>query len=336
MSPARRWNAFKDRLWERFGGIVYKVGVDAGFDCPNRDGSKGWGGCAYCSQKGSLSPNQDPELAIAQQISRGADFVRRRYGAEKIIVYFQAFTNTYDRPEVLRARYASALGDPRVVGLSIATRPDCISAENIEVLKEFALKVPLFTVELGLQSAFQNRLDWVNRQESVEDYVSAMKLLREAGLAVVTHIILGFPGESRADMLESVQLAVDQGTHGIKLQMLHVIRGTKLAVMHERSPLELMSQSEYLDLVVELTARIPQRVEIHRITGETDDGSLVAPDWVRHKTQFFDLFERRLEDLDLWQGSKLGEPRPLYRRASPIKRRRAAQSPTGENSKLQQ
>jgi radical SAM protein (TIGR01212 family) len=298
----RRWNYFKDCLIERFGGVVYKVGVDAGFDCPNRDGKKAWGGCAYCSQQGSLSPHQDPKLGILDQIEKGRAFVRRRYKAEKFIVYYQAFTNTYAPVSVLRERFEPALVDDSIVGLSVASRPDCISEDNIGYLAELAGRLPYFTVELGLQSVYQNRLAWVNRQESVEDYVRAMEMLNKAGVPVITHVILGFPGESRQDMEDTVKLANDMKTRGIKLQMLHVIKGTKLGVMYGREPFELMSMDEYLDTVIHMIERLSPDVEIHRITGETDSESLIAPDWTRQKAKFFESFDRELLARDTWQG----------------------------------
>lgn len=298
----RRWNYFKEILIERFGGVVYKVGVDAGFDCPNRDGKKGWGGCAYCSQQGSLSPHQDPKLGILEQIEKGRAFVRRRYKAEKFIVYYQAFTNTYAPVSVLRERFEPALVDDSIVGLSVASRPDCIDDENVEYLAELARRLPYFTVELGLQSVYQNRLEWVNRQETVEDYVRAMEKLNAAGVPVITHVILGFPGESRKDMEDTVKLANDMKTRGIKLQMLHVIKGTKLGVMYGREPFELMSMDEYRETVIHMIERLSPSVEIHRITGETDAGSLVAPAWTNEKAKFFETFERELIARDTWQG----------------------------------
>jgi uncharacterized protein len=298
----RRWNYFKDRLRERFGEAVYKVGVDAGFDCPNRDGTKAFGGCAYCSQKGSLAPHQDPSLAIHDQIKKGQAFTLKRYGAKKNIVYFQAFTNTYAPVSVLRERYDSALIDDSVVGLSIATRPDCVTAENADLMAEYARKLPFFTVELGLQSAHQNKLEWVNRQESVDDFVQAMRLLNERGLKVVTHVILGFPGEGEQEMLDTVQLADECGSYGIKLQMLHVIRGTKLAHMYQKDPFPMWDMQSYGEVVIRMVEQLSPGVEIHRITGETEAASLVAPDWVRHKTRFFDWFEGELERRNTWHG----------------------------------
>lgn len=305
-----RWNYFKDNLEREFGTRVYKVGIDAGFDCPNRDGSKAFGGCAYCSQTGSFSAHQDPSQSIQEQFRQGRGFATRRYGAEKFIVYLQAFTNTYATPAVLRQRYESALMDPDIVGMSVATRPDCVAPENIEVLLEYQKRVPWFRVELGLQSAFQNRLEWVNRQESVEDYVHAMALLADAGIPVVTHVILGFPGESRDDMMQTVRLAEACGTDGIKLQMLHVIEKTKLAYIYQKAPFELMDQSTYVALLVDLVERMDPKIEIHRITGETEKNSLVAPLWVQHKTRVFADFDRALELHNTWQGRLDWEQRP--------------------------
>jgi radical SAM protein (TIGR01212 family) len=300
----RRWNYFKEDLKRRYGGLVYKVGIDAGFDCPNRDGSKAYGGCAYCSQQGSLSPNQDPKLGLVEQIEKGRSFVRRRYGAEKFIAYFQAFTNTYAPVAVLRERFEAALIDESILGLSVASRPDCINEENAAYLGELARRLPYFSVELGLQSVYQNRLDWVNRQESVEDYVKAMELLNKEGVPVVTHVILGFPGESLQDMADTVRLADESGTAGIKLQMLHVIKGTKLAHLYNKEPFELFDMQAYGETVLHMVERLRPDIVLHRITGETDDDHLVAPEWVRYKTKFFEWFERELLARDTWQGKK--------------------------------
>lgn len=302
--PRLRWNYFKDRLIEQFGSVVYKIGVDAGFTCPNRDGSKGFGGCAYCSQLGSLSPNQDPNLGIREQIEKGIAFTQKRYGAEKYIVYFQSFTNTYEKIPVLRERFESALIHPHIVGMSVATRPDCIDLERAEFLKEYQERFPYFTVELGLQSAYQNRLEWVNRQETLEDYLKAMEILNRMKIPVITHVILGFPGESLKDMSDTVQIADVSGSHGIKLQMLHIIKGTKLAHLYLKNPEDfpLMEQKEYVDTLVYLVERINPEIEMHRITGETEREMLVAPDWVRHKTQVFDRFDKLLEEQNTFQG----------------------------------
>lgn len=298
----RRWNYFKDILVSRFGHVVYKIGVDAGFDCPNRDGTKAYGGCAYCSQEGSLSPNQDPKLEIPAQIQKGRSFVKRRYGAESFIVYFQAFTNTYAPVSILRERFESALLDESIVGLSVASRPDCINKENVEYLAELTKRLPYFTVELGLQSAHQNRLAWVNRQETLEDYVSAMDLLTRNRVPVISHVILGFPEESLKDMEDTVRIADSCGSTGIKLQMLHVIKGTKLAHLYNKQPFSLMSFEEYGNLIIHMLERLSPTIEIHRITGETESSKLIAPEWVQHKTKFFAWIDQEMARRNTWQG----------------------------------
>lgn len=291
--------------------MVYKVGVDAGFDCPNRDGNKAFGGCAYCSQEGSLSPHQDPKLGIVEQIQKGLAFTKRRYKAEKYIAYFQAFTNTYAPVSVLKERFEAALFDPSIIGLSVASRPDCINRENVEYMASLAEKLPYFTVELGLQSAHQNRLEWVNRQETTEDYVKAMELLTEYNLPVITHVILGFPNETRKDMSETVRLAEDSKTAGIKLQMLHVIKKTKLEHLYHKENYKLMEMEEYGHLVVDLIERMDSKIEIHRITGETAAPQLVAPLWVSDKGRFFQWFHDELERRDTWQGKLSWDSMPL-------------------------
>lgn len=300
----KRWNYFKDVLIRQFGTKVYKVGVDAGFDCPNRDGNKAFGGCAYCSQEGSLSPHQDPKLGIMEQIQKGQSFVTRRYKAEKYIIYFQAFTNTYGPLETIKERFETALAnaDENVVGMSVATRPDCVNEENIGYLAELSQRLPYFTLELGLQSVYQNRLDWVNRQEGVEDYVRAMELLNKHGVDVITHVILGFPGESRREMEDTVRLADEMKSRGIKLQMLHVIKRTKLAWMYIKEPFELMDMEEYLETVIHMIERLRPEMEIHRITGETDARELVAPAWTNSKGIFFKRFEEEMQARNTWQG----------------------------------
>ena len=334
--PRLRWNYFKDRLTDAFGGIVYKIGVNAGFTCPNRDGTKAWGGCAYCSQEGSLSPNQDPNLAIKEQIEKGMKFVNSRYGANQFIVYFQSFTNTYDKPEVLRSRFESAFIDPRIVGLSIATRPDCINEENIEVLKEFKKRCKYFSIELGLQTRHQNTLDWVNRQETTADFIHAMKLLREAGIPVISHLIVGFPGENNDEVLETLALAESEGTSGVKLQMLHVIRGTKLAMLYERDPFPLYTLEEYGESILQLIERLDPAIEIHRVTGETDKEQLIAPDWVRHKTVFFNWLEKAFEERNTWQGKfhasgKYSQEVPRFRSSPFISRNDGSQIATANS-----
>lgn len=306
----RRWNYFKDVLIREFGEVVYKVGVDAGFTCPNRDGTKAWGGCAYCSQEGSLSPHQDPTLEIPAQIGRGQRFALRRYDAKKYIVYFQSFTNTYAPVPVLRERFEKALVDESVVGMSVATRPDCVNEENAAYMAELSERLPYFTVELGLQSAHQNRLEWVNRQETVEDYLKAMEILRRHKVDVISHVILGFPGESLQDMEDTVRLADDEGSRGVKLQMLHVIKGTKLAHLYQKEPFELLEMAPYGDIIIHMLERLNPKTEIHRVTGETADAQLIAPDWVRNKTKFFDWLARELEARNTWQG-RLWKPKSL-------------------------
>lgn len=298
----KRWNYFKEILIKKFGTKVYKVGVNAGFDCPNRDGTKAFGGCAYCSQEGSLSPHQDPKAEVAAQIEKGQAFVKRRYGAEKYIAYFQAFTNTYAPVETLRERFEPAIKGEDCVGMSVATRPDCVNEDNIGYLAELAERLPFFTLELGLQSVYQNRLDWVNRHESVQDYIDAMELLNKHNVKVITHVILGFPGESLQMMEDTVRLADKMGTLGIKLQMLHVIKKTKLAHIYKEEPFELMDMETYLDTVIHMVERLRPEVEIHRLTGETDSRELVAPEWTNNKGLFFKRFDEEMTKRNTWQG----------------------------------
>ena len=219
--------SFNRYLRERFGCKVYKISINGGFTCPNRDGTLGTRGCIFCSAGGSGDFAESPELSITQQIEKGKERVTHKIRSGKYIAYFQAFTNTYAPVEALRKKFTQATNHPDIVMLSVATRPDCLPEEVIELLKELNDIKPV-CVELGLQTIHEKSAEYIRRGYKLECYDNAVRRLKAAGLEVVCHIILGLPGETKSDMLESVDYACKSGIDGIKLQLLHVLKGTDL------------------------------------------------------------------------------------------------------------
>ena len=293
-------------LRERFGQRVQKVPIDAGFDCPNRDGTCGTGGCVFCSPRGSAAGFVDPVQSVSEQLAQGIESARERYRASKFIAYFQAFTNTY-LPDVqvvaghaglvsrLRAIYQPVLEHTDVVGLAIGTRPDCLPDEVIQLLLEIAREKLVF-LELGLQSAHDVTLQTISRGHDVESFIDAVQRVEDlrklmaqpeqtSGLDIVVHIILGLPGETKEMMLETARLVTGLPVQGVKIHMLHVVRGTPLETMFEQGQVTLMSLEEYVPLVGDVIEILPPHMVIHRITGEASRQDLVAPDWVLGKSE---------------------------------------------------
>ena len=266
---------------EQFGCKVYKLSLDAGFTCPNRDGTLGTGGCIFCSGSGS------GEFAVSgdnilQQLEEARKKVAFKNKNGKYIAYFQAFTNTYAPVEKLRELYLAAMEPADVVGLSIATRPDCLSRETVALLAQLNSIKPV-TVELGLQTIHEATARYIRRGYETPVYHDAVRRLKQAGLEVVTHIILGLPGETPEMMLETTQEAVDAGTDGIKFQLLHVLRGTDLASDYHAGEFRCLSLEEYAHILRDCIALLPSHVVVHRITGDGAKRDLIAPAWSADK-----------------------------------------------------
>lgn len=269
-------------LHERFGCKVYKISLNGGFTCPNRDGTLGTRGCIFCSAGGSGDFAESPELSITQQIEKGKERVKNKIKSGKYIAYFQAFTNTYAPVETLRAKFSEAINHPDIVMLSVATRPDCLPEEVIELLKELNRIKPV-CVELGLQTIHEKSAEYIRRGYKLECYDNAVKRLKAAGTEVVCHIILGLPSETKSDMLQSVDYACKSGIDGIKLQLLHVLRGTDLAKDYEEGKFSVLTMDEYLDILKSCLEIIPKNIVIHRLTGDGAKKDLIAPLWSADK-----------------------------------------------------
>ena len=267
-----------DYLLDNFGCKVYKIALNGGFSCPNRDGTAGIGGCIFCSEGGSGEFAGDPALGITEQIEQGKRRVAAKMRSGKYIAYFQAYTGTYASIDRLRAMYTEAVAHPEVVALSIATRPDCLPNEVISLIGEMNQIKPVW-IELGLQTIHERTAKYIRRGYELEIYDQAVKCLRNMGVEVITHVILGLPGESRENMLETVRYVCDSGATGIKLQLLHVLRGTDLEQEYLDGRFDVLTEDEYIDILRECVRIIPDDIVIHRLTGDGDKRLLIAPLW---------------------------------------------------------
>lgn len=281
-------------LKDRFGQKVYKIAINAGFTCPNRDGTIGTGGCIFCSKGGSGDFAESPTLSITEQIEKGKSRISGKIKNGKYIAYFQAFTNTYAPVERLRTIYTVAVNHPDIVALSIATRPDCISDDALMLLDEINQVKPIF-VELGLQTSNESSARYIRRGYTNDVYDTAVSKLHSIGINVVTHIILGLPGESKQDMLKSVEYACKL-TDGIKLQLLHVIDGTDLAEEYRQGKFNVLSLEEYTQIIVDCVRIIPKNVVIHRLTGDGAKKDLIAPLWSADKKTVLNTINKALKD----------------------------------------
>lgn len=259
--------SFNKYLKDKFGQKVYKISLDGGFTCPNRDGKIDTRGCIFCSKGGSGDFAQNRNLSITEQIESGKKIVEKKIKSGKYIAYFQAFTNTYAPVEILKAKYSEAINHPDIVALSIATRPDCLGDDVIELLDEMNKIKPVF-VELGLQTIHSDSAKYIRRGYSLEVYNEAVKKLKNIGVNIVVHIILGLPNESEEDMLESVKYVCQSQIDGIKLQLLHIIAGTDLAKDYEKGLFKTLEFDEYVELIAKCVAIIPKNIVIHRLTGD--------------------------------------------------------------------
>ena len=285
--------SFNKYLKDKFGQKVYKISLDGGFTCPNRDGKIDTRGCIFCSKGGSGDFAQNRNLSITEQIESGKKIVEKKIKSGKYIAYFQAFTNTYAPVEILRAKYSEAINHPDIVALSIATRPDCLGDDVIELLDEMNKIKPVF-VELGLQTIHSAK--YIRRGYSLEVYNEAVKKLKNIGVNIVVHIILGLPNESEEDMLESVKYVCQSQIDGIKLQLLHIIAGTDLAKDYEKGLFKTLEFDEYVELIAKCVAIIPKNIVIHRLTGDGAKKDLIAPLWSADKKRVLNAINKALRE----------------------------------------
>ncbi|WP_088227994.1 TIGR01212 family radical SAM protein [Desulfosporosinus sp. FKB] len=305
----KRYVTLNEHLRERFGEKVFKVSLDAGFTCPNRDGTLGRNGCIYCSERGSGDFAGRQELSIHDQFSEVKERMKKKWPKAKYLAYFQAFTNTYAPIERLRELYEGSLKEEGVVGLSISTRPDCLSDEVINYLDELNQRTYLW-VELGLQSIHDRTLEFIGRGHDYEQFLRGLERLHSRGIRVCAHIILGLPGESKEEMMETALAAADLPLQGLKIHLLHVLKGTPLAAFYEAHPFDLMTKEDYVSLVVDILEILPPQMIIHRLTGDGPPDDLIGPLWSRKKWEVLNAIDAKLMERDTWQGKKANEGNP--------------------------
>lgn len=287
--------SFNKYLKDKFGQKVYKISLDGGFTCPNRDGKTGTRGCIFCSKGGSGDFAESKEMSITEQIESGKKKVEKKIKSGKYIAYFQAFTNTYAPVEILRQKYEEAINHPDIVALSIATRPDCLGDDVLRLLDEMNKIKPIF-VELGLQTIHQKSAKYIRRGYDLSVYDKAVRDLKKIGVNVVVHVILGLPNESENDMLETVKYVCESGANGIKLQLLHVIDGTDLAKDYEKGLFKTLEFDEYVNLIVKCVKIIPKDIVIHRLTGDGAKKDLIAPLWSADKKRVLNAINKALRE----------------------------------------
>lgn len=287
--------ALNEYLQDTFGEKVYKIALDGGFTCPNRDGTLDTRGCIFCSGAGSGEFAGKPEDSITVQIEKGKERLRGKVKNGKYIAYFQAFTSTYAPVEKLRRLYEEAVSHPDIIALSVATRPDCLSKEVMLLLQEMNEIKPVW-VELGLQTIHEKTAKYIRRGYPLSVYDEAVKKLKKAGMQVIVHVILGLPGEAAKDCKETVSYVGKSGADGIKLQLLHVIRGTDLEKDYREGKCRVMEMEEYVALVADCIALLPEGMVIHRMTGDGDKKTLIAPKWSMDKKRVLNALHKAIRE----------------------------------------
>lgn len=299
----KRYHSVDYDLKQLYGEKVYKITLNGGMTCPNRDGKIGHGGCIFCSTAGSGDFAGPATCSITKQLAMGKENLTKKRPVHSYIAYFQAFTNTYAPVEYLRQIYMEAIQDPDVQILSIATRPDCLPEDVLQLLEEINQIKPVW-VELGLQTIHPQTATYIRRGYPLEVFEEAVNNLRKRNISVITHTILGLPGENEDMMLETIDYLNKMDIQGIKLQLLHILKGTDLALDYEKQPFWSPSMEEYISLLGTCIARLRPDITIHRLTGDGPKELLIAPSWTSQKRTVLNTLHRYLKEQDIWQGKE--------------------------------
>lgn len=291
-------------LRERFGEKVYKVTLNGGMSCPNRDGKIGHRGCIFCSEGGSGDFAADVSLSVTEQINSQIAILSAKRPIHRYIAYFQAYTNTYAPVEYLQKIFTEAISHPKVIALSIGTRPDCLDDKVIALLSELNRMKPVW-LELGLQTIHEDTARYIRRGYSLSCFEDALSRLRAAGLEVIVHTILGLPGETHDDILETIKYLNATDIQGIKLQLLHVLSGTDLAADYQVGKFEVLGRDAYIDLVIDCLEHLRPSIIIHRVTGDGPKQLLIAPQWASRKREVLNLLHHRMKEMGSFQGKAL-------------------------------
>ncbi len=301
-----RWNekpyhSLDYELKRRFGEKVYRLTLNGGMTCPNRDGRIGYGGCIFCSGGGSGEFAADPSLSIRQQIEAAKKLLEKKRTARRYIAYFQAYTNTYAPVSYLETIFTEAISCPEIVLLSVATRPDCLEPPVVDLLARLNQRKPVW-VELGLQTVHEDTASFLRRGYPLSTFEDAVQRLRAQGIEVVTHVILGLPGEDKERMLKTIRYLNTQDIQGIKLQLLHILKGTDLAALYAQRPFRVFTMEEYVETVISCVEHLRPETVVHRLTGDGPKDLLIAPLWSRSKRHVLNTIHQAFSLKDTWQG----------------------------------
>ncbi len=302
---SRRFNSYADHFRRMYGSRVQKVSIDAGFTCPNRDGTKGFGGCTYCNNNAFNPSYCLPSKSVSMQIREGIEFHRKRYKSSgSYLAYFQAYSNTYASLDILRSLYEEALAYPGVIGIIIGTRPDCVDSEKLEYLKDLSRKYYV-AVEYGIESCYNSTLEKINRGHTFKEAVEAVEKTAALGINTGAHFIFGLPGETRQQMLDSADIISKLPLTTVKFHQLQIIQGTTMEKEFEENPgaFHLFSWEEYLGFFIQFLERLNPSIVVERFTGEAPPRFLKGQPWGKKRTdQIVGLFEKKMEELETWQG----------------------------------
>ena len=298
-----RYYSLNSYIKDTFGEKLYKIALDGGMSCPNRDGTIGTGGCIFCSAGGSGEFAGDRKLSIKEQLTAGKELVSKKHTGSSYIAYFQAYTNTYASVDYLEKLFTEAIEEPDIKVLSIATRPDCLSPEILELLKKLNQIKPVW-IELGLQTIHKKSADFIRRGYELDVFEKAVYDLKEIGVSVIVHTILCLPNETEKMMLETIQYLNELPIDGIKLQLLHILKHTDLAKHYEGHPFFLPDMDEYLVLLGKLICHLRPDIVVHRLTGDGPKNLLIAPLWTGNKRLVLNSMQKYFKDADIWQGKE--------------------------------
>lgn len=299
----KRYHSLNYFLRNKFNEKVFKISLDGGFSCPNRDGTISSGGCLFCSESGSGDYAGSRTLSIGKQFCDVKEMMNKKWKEGKYIAYFQAFTNTYAPVEELREKYNEAIKQEGVVALAIATRPDCLGDDVLDLLEEINKDIYVW-VELGLQTVSDETARKINRGYKLEVYEEAIRKLKERNIDFVTHCIFGLPGETKEDMLKTVDYVAHTGSKGIKFHLLHLMKNTPMVKLYERGELKFMSQDDYIDLICKAVSIIPEDMIVHRLTGDSPRDLLIGPMWSLKKWEILNAIDKALVDNGIYQGKE--------------------------------
>jgi uncharacterized protein len=304
LSQIKRYNSFSEELKRRFGCKVQRISVDAGFSCPNRDGKLDTEGCIFCGGHGSGSHGIRRDLSVQAQLEDGKEVMIRKYKASRFIAYFQSYSNTYSSVQNLQKLYGEALKTSDVVGLIVATRPDCLPDGVLDCLQSYAADSYLW-LEIGMQSIYDKSLSFINRRHDHACFVDALKRIKARGIRVCAHVILGLPGETRGETLAMAGELNRLGVDGVKIHLLHVMKGTRLEKMYELGLVPLLGRDDYAGLVCDFLELLDPRILIHRLTGDGGRDNLVAPLWSLKKFEILNLIDAEMVNRGTFQGCRV-------------------------------